>query len=192
MTKDLEYPFTLEKLRDLEVGDGVRLFGTVFTGRDRLHAHLYSGGRSPVDLADGAVYHCGPVVVREDRTWKIRAAGPTTSMRQDPFMPRIIEQHRVRVIVGKGGMGEATRRACAKFGCIYVQAVGGAAAVLAQRIRSVEAVYFLREFGTADALWELVVEGLDGVVAIDTRGRSLHSRVRNRSRRALKSLTEAA
>jgi len=192
MTTDIEYPFTEEKVRLLKVGQTVRLFGTVFTGRDRFHAHLHAGGRSPVDLTDGAIYHCGPVVVRQDRAWRIRAAGPTTSMRQDPFMPRILEQHRVRVIIGKGGMGEATRRACAEHGCVYLQAIGGAAAVLAQRIRSVEGVHFLKEFGPTDALWQLAVDGLEGVVAIDTHGRSLHRRVRNKSRRVLRALTEVA
>ena len=185
MTK-LEYPFTTAALKPLKVGDMVALSGLVFTGRDRLHKYLFEGGKSPVDLKDSAMFHCGPVVIRKDGKWVIRAAGPTTSARQDPYMARIIEQHRVQVIIGKGGMGEATRRACIKHGCVYLQAVGGAAALLAKSIQEVIGAHFLREFGMAEALWELTVKDLPAVVAIDTRGQSLYKRVQNASRRALR------
>jgi fumarate hydratase class I len=182
----LDYPFTPAALKPLNVGDMVSLSGRIVTGRDRLHKYLYEGGKSPVDLKDGAIFHCGPVVIRKDRKWVIRAAGPTTSARQDPYMARIIEQHKLRVIVGKGGMGEATRRACMKQGCVYLQAVGGAAVLLAQSIQDVLGGYFLREFGMAEAMWELTVKDLPAVVAIDTRGRSLFKRVQSASRRALR------
>ncbi|MBN1557792.1 MAG: fumarate hydratase C-terminal domain-containing protein [Lentisphaerae bacterium] len=184
--KTLRYPFTAAAVKELAVGEMVSLSGRVFTARDRLHKHLYEGGRCPVNLKNGAIYHCGPIVLRRDRTWVVRAAGPTTSLRQEAYMPRLIAQHGIRVIVGKGGMGEGTRQACAKCGCVYVQAVGGAAALLAEAVRSVSAVHFLREFGMAEALWVLEVENLRGVVAMDAQGRSLYRRVRERSRRALR------
>ncbi len=186
--KTLVYPFDEAAVRGLRVGDTVAVAGKVFTGRDRLHKYLFEGGECPVDLKDGALYHCGPVVVLRDGEWIVKAAGPTTSMREEPFMPRIIAEHGVRVIIGKGGMSEGTRRACKEYGCVYVHAVGGAAALLAQSVTRVCNVFFRREFGAAEAVWELDVEGLTGVVTMDGRGRSLHKRVGNASRRALREL----
>jgi len=186
--KTLTYPFREVDVRGLKVGDMVAVSGKVFTGRDRLHKYLFEGGACPVDLRDGALYHCGPVVVVQDGRWIVKAAGPTTSMREEPFMSRIIAEHGVRVIIGKGGMSEGTRRACAEHGCVYVHAVGGAAALLAQSITRVCNVFFRREFGAAEAVWELDVDGLAGVVTMDAHGRSLHKRVGNASRRALREL----
>ena len=188
MQAELEYPFTREKVEALRAGQRVRLSGRVFTGRDRLHRHLHDGGPCPVDLQDGAIYHCGPVVLRENGQWVVKAAGPTTSLREEPYMPSVIARHRVRVIIGKGGMGEGTRQACREQGCVYLHAVGGAAAVLAAAIEAVEDVHFLPEFGATEALWVLRVRGLEAVVTIDARGRSLHRRVVTASRRALASL----
>ena len=179
----LEYPFTREKIAELDVGDLVLVKGRVFAGRDRLHKYLFDGGKIPVDLKDGAVFHCGPVVVRQEGSWQVRAAGPTTSVRQESYMPAIIGRHRVRVIIGKGGMGEGTRNACSAHGCVYLHAVGGAACVLAQRIAEVTGVHFMKEFGSTEALWEFVADGLPAVVTIDSKGRSLHRRVANASRR---------
>ena len=185
MRRNLEYPYTVAKVRKLKTGQAISLSGRIFTGRDRLHKFLSDGGKSPVDLTNGALYHSGPVVIRKDGNWLVRAAGPTTSMRQERYMARLIEQHHVRVIIGKGGMGEATRHACAKFGCVYLQAVGGAGVVLADTVKQVAGVHFLREFGEAEAMWEMVVKGLKAVVTIDAHGRSLHKKVRISSRRAL-------
>lgn len=190
--KVLESPFTREKVAELNVGDRVRLSGRVFTGRDRLHKFLCEGGKCPADLKDGALYHCGPVVVREGGGWRVVAAGPTTSMREEPYAARVIRACQVRVLIGKGGMGENTRRACEQFGCVYLQAVGGAAGVLAQAIERVAGVSFLREFGSAEAMWELHLKGLEAVVTMDTRGRSLHRRVRIASAQKLKALLATA
>ena len=185
MRRNLEYPFTATKVRKLKVGQAVSVSGRIVTGRDKLHKSLAEGGRSPVSLADGAIYHCGPVVIRKDGAWVVRAAGPTTSMRQDLYMPRIIEHHHLRVIIGKGGLGERTRQACAKFGCVYLQTVGGAGAVLAETVKQVADVHFLKEFGDAEAMWVFVVKGLKAVVTMDAHGRSLHKKGRISSRRAL-------
>lgn len=185
MIKELEYPFTQAKIKELKIGQRVSVSGRVFTGRDRLHKYLFDGGKCPVELKDGAIYHAGPVALRKEGVWVIRAAGPTTSMREESFMARIIEHHKVRVIIGKGGMGEMTRKACAKYGCVYLQAVGGAASLLAGSIKEVNGVHFLTEFGGAEALWDLVVKGFMGVVTIDASGKSLHRRIERSSRKAL-------
>lgn len=184
------YPFTEEAVRALRAGDGVHVSGRVFTGRDRLHKHLAEGGACPVTLRDGAVYHCGPVVVPQNGGWRVVAAGPTTSVREEPYMAGIIAQHGVRLIIGKGGMGAATQAACIRYGCVYLQAVGGAAALIAQRITRVEGVYFLDTFGATEALWQLEVEGLEAVVGIDTHGRNLFDEVRAASGQRLRELLE--
>jgi len=184
----IEHPFTAAKVRTLKVGDRVRVSGPLYTARDRIHRYLQDGNELPVDLKDAAIYHCGPVVRRKEDGWAVIAAGPTTSARQDPYTPDLIRRCHVRVIIGKGGMGESTRKACAEHGCVYLQAVGGAAALLAQSITGVTGVHFLREFGPSEAMWELLVSDFPAVVAIDARGRSLHRRIRQSSSRALKNV----
>ena len=186
--RELQYPFSAAKVAELKAGERVVVSGLVFTGRDRLHRHLADGGACPVDLTDGALYHCGPVVAREGGAWVVRAAGPTTSLRQESYMSGILERYRLRVIIGKGGMGEGTREACAKHGCVYLQAVGGAASVIAASVEKVGQVHLLKEFGSTEAMWELHVKGLEAVVTIDASGRSLHDRVRSASRRALRNV----
>lgn len=184
----LQEPFTPSKLAALKVGDLVEFSGRVLTGRDRFHRYLAEGGRPPVSLKQAALYHCGPVVVQEGHGWAIRAAGPTTSHRMEGFMPRILDRHPLAVIIGKGGMGEATRLALQHHGAVYLHAVGGTAALLARCVRKVIGVYFLDAFGPAEAVWELGVEGLEAVVTIDARGQSLHRRIQAESRRALAEL----
>jgi len=181
----LEYPFTAAKVRELKLGREVLVSGPVHTARDAVHRYLFEGGKPPGDLADGAIYHCGPIVLGREGAWLVRAAGPTTSMRQEPFTPELIRRCRVRVIIGKGGMGDGTRLACAEHGCVYLHAVGGAAALMARCVTRVDGVHFMREFGPAEAMWHLVVKDMPAVVTIDARGRSLHRRVRSASARAL-------
>jgi fumarate hydratase class I len=177
-------------VRALRAGEIVQVSGRVFTGRDRLHKHLAVGGDCPVSLRDGALYHCGPVVVPLDGGWRVVAAGPTTSAREEPYMADVIARHGVRLVIGKGGMGAATQAACARYGCVYLQAVGGAAALLAQRIKRVDGVSFLEAFGATEALWQLEVEALEAVVGIDTHGRNLFDEVRASSGAALRRLLQ--
>ena len=176
-------------VRALPLGAPVRLSGTIYTGRDRLHRYLFDGGSPPVSLRGGALFHCGPVVVPEaGGGWRVVAAGPTTSIREEPYMAAILAQHGVRVIIGKGGMGAATQAACREHGCVYIQTVGGAAAWIAQCVRRVGRVWFEREFGATEAMWELAIEGLIGRVAIDARGESLFTRVEQDSGTRLRAL----
>jgi len=178
MTKNLKYPFTLKAVKELHAGDSVRLSGVIYTGRDRLHKFLAEGGASPVDLQDAALFHCGPVVVREAEGWRVRAAGPTTSVREEPYMAKVIADCGVRVIIGKGGMGPATLKACQEYGCVYLQATGGAAALLARCIKKVDEVHFLDEFGPTEAMWKLEADSMDLVVGMDTYGCNLYEAVR--------------
>lgn len=184
----LQYPFREKDVRRLRVGDTVLLSGTIHTGRDRLHKHLGEGGASPVPLRDGCIFHCGPVVVPDGSGWRIVAAGPTTSIREEPYMAGIIAEHGLRIIVGKGGMGSATARACLECGCVYLQAVGGAAALLARCVKKVSAVHFLDEFGATEACWTLEVEDFPALVGMDAAGRSLFAETKQSSETKLAEL----
>ena len=181
-----------QTIRGLRAGDRVSVNGRVFTGRDRLHKYLAEGGPPPVPLGGGAIYHCGPVVAWRASVpasrWRVTAAGPTTSMRNESYMAAIIAAHGIRVIIGKGGMGARTAEACREYGCVYLQAVGGAAALLAQRFRRVGGVYFLDTFGAAEAMWELEADGLEAVVGMDTVGGNLYDEIREQSMAKLERL----
>jgi fumarate hydratase class I len=173
----LSSPFTEEKIRALNVGDAVELTGVLFTGRDAVHKYLSKGGALPpgVSLREGILYHCGPVVLKDEQgVWKVVAAGPTTSAREEPYQAQIIREFGVRGVIGKGGMGERTLEACRAHGCVYLHAVGGAAQVLAECIKAVRNVYFLEQFGSPEAIWELEVERFPVVVTMDAKGNSLH------------------
>lgn len=184
----LTTPISEAQIRALRVGEEVALSGVVFTGRDAVHKYLHEGGALPdgVTLRDGVIYHCGPVVLKgADGQWKVMAAGPTTSTREEPYQAQIIRDHGVRAIIGKGGMGERTRQACQQHGCVYLHAVGGAAQVLAECVKRVRNVYFLEEFGSPEAVWELEVENFPAVVTIDAHGGSLHAEIQAASEAAL-------
>ena len=184
----LSAPFADEKIRALKVGDEVGITGVVFTGRDAVHKYLHEGGQLPpeVKLRDGVLYHCGPVVIKDEQgNWKVTAAGPTTSIREEPYQADIIEKFGIRGVIGKGGMGEKTLGACHRFGCVYLHAIGGAAQVLAECIKRVRGVYFMERFGAPEAIWELEVENFPAVVTMDSHGNSLHREVFARSQAEL-------
>ena len=176
----LQLPFTEEKIRELRVGDAVEISGIVYTGRDVVHKYLHKGGKLPpeVNLRDGLIYHCGPVVVQNEQgEWQVTAAGPTTSIREEPYQWQIIRDFGLRGVIGKGGMGDKTLDACREYGCVYFHAVGGAAQVLAECVKKVRNVYFLKEFGSPEAIWELEVERFPAVVTMDSHGGSRHKEI---------------
>jgi fumarate hydratase class I len=176
----LQTPISEAQVRSLKVGDAVELSGIIFTGRDVVHKYLHEGGKLPegVNLAGGVIYHCGPVVIKDEAgNWKVTAAGPTTSIREEPYQWQIIRDFGTRAIIGKGGMGDRTLAACKEYGCVYLHGVGGAAQVLAECVKKVRNVYFLKEFGSPEAIWELEVENFPVVVTIDAHGNSLHKEV---------------
>src|SRR5256714_172789 len=176
----LHTPLSSEQVRGLKVGDEVTISGTLFTGRDAVHKYLHEGGQLPasVNLKGGILYHCGPVVVKDEQgNWKCVAAGPTTSIREEPYQWQIIRDFGLRGVIGKGGMGDKTLEACRKHGCVYLHGVGGAAQVLAQCIKKVRNVYFMEQFGAPEAIWEFDVENFPAIVTIDAHGNSLHKEV---------------
>ncbi|MDA0576603.1 MAG: fumarate hydratase C-terminal domain-containing protein [Verrucomicrobia bacterium] len=185
---ELTAPFTADAVAPLRVGTRVRVSGTLLTARCLVQQLLLNGGESPVKLEHAAIYFCSPIIVRDGAQWIVRAAGPSTSVLVGSYVPDFIARYRVRVLLGVGDLGEPTRRACMRYGCVYLQTVGGAAGKIASSIRHVNGVHYLKEFGAADAMWSLQAEQLEAVVAIDTHGRSLHRRVCASSRRALKAM----
>jgi tartrate dehydratase beta subunit/fumarate hydratase class I family protein len=115
----LKVPIDESTIRSLKVGDAVSISGTVYTGRDRVHKFLHDGGTLPqgLSLRGGIIYHCGPVVIQDaDGQWKVTAAGPTTSIREEPYQAQIIRDLGLRAVIGKGGMGDPAR-SLAVFTC---------------------------------------------------------------------------
>lgn len=181
--KTLQLPLTEEDVRGLALGDAVSLTGTIFTARDAAHKYLVENpdfSRIP-DIRGSVLYHCGPVIIKQDGRYVVTAAGPTTSIREEPYMATVIEKYGIRAIIGKGGMGPATAEACRRFGCVYLSAVGGAAQVLASCVKEVPSVSMLEEFGAPEAIWQLNVVDFPAVVTMDATGASLHQQVKARS-----------
>jgi len=176
----LTTPVSEATIRALKVGDEVLLTGTLFTGRDAVHKYLHEGGQLPdgVNLKDGVLYHCGPVVIKDAAgQWKCVAAGPTTSIREEPYQWQVIRDFGLRGVIGKGGMGDKTSKACLEHGCVYLHAIGGAAQVLAECVTRVKNVHMMEEFGAPEAIWEFEVKDFPAVVTIDSHGGSLHKEV---------------
>src|SRR5690606_18596166 len=134
-----------------------------------------------------ALYHCGPVAVQENGTWTIKAAGPTTSIREEPYQADVIRRYGVRAVIGKGGMGAKTLAALRECGAVYLNAVGGAAQFYAKTIDAVEGVSLL-EFGTPEAMWHLRVTDFPAIVTMDAHGNSLHKDVEEASAEKLAEL----
>ena len=190
---NLVYPLDEMSIRALKAGDAVSITGRIYTGRDKFHKFFADGGKLPVDFRDGALYHCGPVIIREEgrgkrEEWRVVAAGPTTSVRENPYEPDFIAKTGVRIVIGKGGMDAKTLASMKKHGCVYVQAVGGGGAIYADAVKKVAGVSMLEEFGAAEAVWHLDVVDFRGVVAMDAHGHSLFDTVRQSSGIKLASL----
>ena len=175
----LQAPISDAQIRALEVGDVVLISGRMFTGRDAVHAHLMKHD-PPVDLNGAVLYHCGPVVVKDAEGWRVTAAGPTTSIREEPYQADIIKRYGVRVVIGKGGMGTKTLAGLKESGAVYLNAIGGAAQFYARCIERVEGVS-LMEFGTPEAMWHLQVKDFPAIVTMDAHGNSLHKDVEEQS-----------
>lgn len=190
MSTPLTLPLSAVAVRSLQLNQQVRLSGRIYTARDAAHKFMVescqAGDPRLPDLAGAVLYHCGPVMIRSDRgEWLVTAAGPTTSSREEPYMAEIIRRFGIRGIIGKGGMGSQTAQACRECGCVYLHAVGGAAQILAARVKRVPEVRFLQEFGFPEAMWTLDVVDFPVVVTLDAAGNSLHEQIRVESERRL-------
>ena len=172
----LEAPLTEAQVRALKVGDVVMITGPMVTGRDAAHSYLLHHD-SPCDLNGAILYHCGPVMLKEDGVWRTKAAGPTTSIREEPYEADIIKRYGLRAVMGKGGMGKKTLAALKEFGAVYLHAIGGAAQFYARCLPKVEGVDLLDELGVPEAMWHFVARDFLAIVTMDSRGNSLHEDV---------------
>jgi len=173
----LKTPISEEEIRKLTVNDVLYITGTIVTARDQAHRraleYFKQGKPLPINLEGLAVFHCGPVVSKEGEKWVAVAAGPTTSTRMDIFEDEFIKNFKVRVVIGKGGMGKRTTDAMAKYGAVYGAFTGGAAILAAKAIKNVRGVEWL-DLGTPEALWIFEVEDFGPLtVAIDSHGNNL-------------------
>ncbi|MCK6561998.1 fumarate hydratase C-terminal domain-containing protein [candidate division KSB1 bacterium] len=197
----LSLPATDAEIAALKVGDQVLLSGTIITGRDAAHHYMIENfiKREPPEserqmyeilrraLAGNVIYHCGPVVAKENGKYRFVAAGPTTSIREEPYEHLVIEKFNVKGVIGKGGMGAKTLEACRKFKAAYFHAIGGAATYIAQSVKEVIDVYKL-DLGVPEAMWLIRVEDFPAVVTMDSHGGSLHAEVEARSKQKLEEL----
>ena len=202
--RNLTIPIKSEDIRSLKVGESVNLSGMMLTGRDAVHKWMMetfiTKTRQPQsdDLAvyeaikpildGGIIYHCGPVVSGVDTgNYRFVAAGPTTSIREEPYQGAVMGHFNLRGVIGKGGMGAKTLAACREVPAVYFHAVGGAASLIAQSVKKVHAVYKL-DFGVPEAMWVIEVQDFPVVVTMDANGNSLHSEVDQKSKAVLNKL----
>ncbi len=179
-------PVSEADARALKVGDVVLISGEMYTGRDAVHAYLMKNP-PPVDLHGAVLYHCGPVMLKQGDAWVTKAAGPTTSIREEPYEADVIRNFGVRMVIGKGGMGAKTLSAMQEAGAVYVNAIGGAAQYYARTVEKVTGVYLL-ELGIPEAMWQLRVNNFLGIVTMDAHGNSLHALVEQESGEVLESI----
>ena len=210
MPTKLNIPISEEQIRSLKVGDSVLLNGVVFTARDTAHKYMmdnFISGPCPDSekemyeilkkgLAGGAIYHCGPVVKKtvgpvsgrsDEVKYEFVAAGPTTSIREEPYQADVIGHFGVRAVIGKGGMRDKTLQACQKHGAVYLHAIGGAATLIGETCKEVLNVHKL-DFGVPEAFWEVRVEDFPAVVTMDAHGNSLHKKIQAESEHKLQEL----
>jgi len=202
--RKLTIPISDDLIRELKVGDPVQLSGVMLTGRDTVHKWMIETfieqSRPPTDddkqvyaairalLDGGAIYHCGPVVAGLDTgDYRFVAAGPTTSIREEPYQGDVMRHFNLKAVIGKGGMADKTLAACQEVPAVYLHAIGGAASLIAQSVRQVRAVHKL-DFGVPEAMWEIEVADFPAVVTMDAHGNSLHAEIETQSRAALQSL----
>ena len=202
--RSISLPMTEDVARSLKVGDPIGLNGKMVTGRDAVHKWMVDTfikkTRNPQGddqqvyqaitqlLQDGVIYHCGPVVAGLDtQDYRFVAAGPTTSIREEPYQGDVMKHFSVRGVIGKGGMGPNTLATCQEVGGVYLHAIGGAATLIAQTVQRVIGVYKL-DFGVPEAMWVIEVKDFPVVVTMDSHGGSLHVEVEQKSKSVLESL----
>jgi len=170
-------PLSAEIRKKLQVNDVLYVTGTIFTARDS--AHLRMRGMKPTDFPFDpsmmGLYHCGPLMKKEDGQWIAVSAGPTTSSRMEDVEDILLDRYGFHLIIGKGGMGERTSKALKKTVSVYAAFPGGAGVLAAEKITKVSEVYWLEELGMPEAVWVLEVKEFGPlVITMDAFGESLY------------------
>ena len=202
--REVTIPISDETIRELKVGEPVALTGVMLTGRDTVHKWMIDTfikkTRDPQGddlkvyeaikpiLNGSIIYHCGPVVSGlETGDYKFVAAGPTTSIREEPYQGDVMRHFNIKGVIGKGGMGAKTLAACQEVPGVYFHAVGGAASLIAQSVKKVSGGYKL-DFGVPEAMWVIEVKEFPVVVTMDAHGNSLHDEIEKKSQAVLEVL----
>ena len=202
--RSITTPISDDVIRELKVGEPVALSGVMVTGRDAAHKWMIETfirkTRPPQGddlkvyeelkkLLNGSViYHCGPVVSGLDtKEYKFVAAGPTTSIREEPYQAEVMKHFNVKGVIGKGGMGAKTLKGCQEVQFVYFHAIGGAASFIAQSVQKVLGVYKM-EFGVPEAMWIIEVKDFPVVVTMDAHGNSQHAVIEDSSKKVLDDL----
>lgn len=197
MIKHLNIPISADEIKSLKIGQSILLSGTMITGRDAFHKWIHDtfismtkpATQQDLEILDqlkqildnGVIYHCGPVVSGMDsKQYRFVAAGPTTSMREEPYQADVIHLFNLRGVIGKGGMGPKTLKACHESPAVYFHAIGGAASLIAECVTEVVGVHKL-EFGVPEAIWIIKVKDLPVIMTMDAHNASLHTSVREQS-----------
>ena len=173
--KILTTPIKAEDLADIKIGDVIYLTGHIVTCRDVPHRRVVQEGRElPLDIRGGAILHAGPIIRKTgDKNFEMVSVGPTTSMRMEKFEREFIAKTGVRLIVGKGGMGEGTMSGCKEFGAIHCVFPAGCAVVAATQVEEIESADWT-ELGMPETLWKCRVKEFGPlIVSIDAHGNNL-------------------
>jgi L(+)-tartrate dehydratase beta subunit len=172
--KIINLPLCDEDICGLRAGDIIYLSGILVTGRDEVYHRIVEGGLPcPVDFKGGANYHAGPIVREAGKEWELVSIGPTSSVRMEKWAAGFIEKTKVKVLIGKGGMGEKTAAACREYGAIHCVYPGGCAVLGAGQIEKIENVFW-QELGMAECMWVMRTNGFGPlIVSIDTQGNNL-------------------
>lgn len=179
MPKSIQLPISKDDISQLRIGDEVLISGTMITARDAAHKLMVEDKPEFLKplLENSFIYHCGPVIADKEGVYSFLAAGPTTSIREEPYEDKVIEHYNVRGVIGKGGMGPQTLSACKEHKAVYLHATGGAAPLLAQCVTTVKDVHMLKEFGVPEAMWVIEVKDFPAIVTMDSTGASLHESI---------------
>ena len=170
-------PLNTDEIKKLRVGDILYVSGIFFTARDEAHHIMLQKNSLPFDPSEMALYHCGPLMKKTKNKWQVVSAGPTTSSRMEIFEDKFIEKHGIKLIIGKGGMGDRTQKALKKHNAIYTAYTGGAGALAADKIKEVQGVHWLDELGMPEAVWIFKVKDFGPlVVAMDSHGKSIYKK----------------
>ena len=187
----LTSPFSEQAIRALRIRDTVTIDGHIYGIRDATQIRIFDEQQEPpVDLNGAVLYHCGPVMLKDGERWTVKAAGPTTSIREEPYEHEVIKRYGVRAVIGKGGMGPKTLAAMGEHGAVYLNAIGGAAQYYARTVKSVKDVHLLEEMGIPEAMWHYDVKDFVAIVTMDSHGNSLHADVLKSTGEALAALQE--
>lgn len=173
MERHIKAPLDREEIKTLKAGDYVYITGTIYTARDAAHKRMEEaldrGEKLPFDVKDNVIYYMGPSPAREGRP--IGSAGPTTASRMDRYAPELLDLG-LAGMIGKGKRTQEVRDAVVRNQAVYFAAVGGAGALLSQRIKEAEVIAY-EDLG-AEAIRKLLVENFPVIVVEDCEGNYLY------------------